>query len=194
MFRAIGLSTRGRRSPTVVSPAAAAGANNVEGARASEEDPLAADDINNDDSSVESLTAAARNPEAADAAAQRARTQVAATAAVAVQQHVPNNEGNQADLDTDFGDNCPITLEPPLDPVTFDGNIHVYSRRALVTWMEREGDGEAISHPLTRVVYPVEEFVEMMMDVTGVRRERIMSERRRLGLPLTADAGVNRAR
>ena len=66
MFRAIGLSTRGRRSPTVVSPAAAAGANNVEGARASEEDPLAADDINNDDSSVESLTAAARNPEAAE--------------------------------------------------------------------------------------------------------------------------------
>eukprot|EP00577_Skeletonema_sp_RCC1716_P007116 CAMPEP_0113419074 /NCGR_PEP_ID=MMETSP0013_2-20120614/26567_1 /TAXON_ID=2843 ORGANISM="Skeletonema costatum, Strain 1716" /NCGR_SAMPLE_ID=MMETSP0013_2 /ASSEMBLY_ACC=CAM_ASM_000158 /LENGTH=560 /DNA_ID=CAMNT_0000306395 /DNA_START=224 /DNA_END=1906 /DNA_ORIENTATION=+ /assembly_acc=CAM_ASM_000158 len=135
---------------------------------AANDDELDADPAEADDDELNDDPAAA-DPAAADAAA-------AAAAAAAVRNlfdaHVP-----------DFEHNCVFTLEPPMDPVTFDIPNQVYERQALMEFIARATTA-SIVHPITRRRYHRNFVHSVITPVTDERLSLIRAERVRLGLPL----------
>ena len=149
------------------------------------DDTRSARNRNDDSSSHSSAANAALLRRNLDRARQReldpARAATAATAArlrgAQAQGNDDNNQGNVS-----FDDICCISLVPPPDPVTLEGHGRIYSRRSLLTWLERCPGNGIFIHPVTREPFSEAEFRARMTPVTGLRLQRIMEERQRQGL------------
>mmetsp|Transcript_15741 Transcript_15741/g.22384 ORF Transcript_15741/g.22384 Transcript_15741/m.22384 type:complete len:232 (+) Transcript_15741:105-800(+) len=115
---------------------------------------------------------ASANPDLSrfSAATQRLQSELQHNNAAAEAPGAHGEEHDEHGSATDFEDNCIILQEPPIDPVTVGDDVqNVFSRQALMTWIESSGNGTFLSHPLTRDIYTSDRLSTDIHPVTGDR-------------------------
>lgn len=152
---------------------------------ASDETGSATDNNNINNGGNESLTAAAAHGEdgASDddvgfASANPILSRLSA-ASQQQQQEGGDDDDDEEDEEDEEINECPLSGEPPIDPVTIDDGNAVYGRQALLTYLQ-DYKGERYDDEFKQGIMTG----ERIHPVTGDRLARIMAERDRRGLPL----------
>jgi len=131
---------------------------------------------------------------------ERAAAAVAAQAQMGMGAHLAAEGGdldsddedeNEGDTNRLFDDRtlnfehiCPITHEAPLNPVLWGPTQQVFERQAVLDYVSSTSNDDFVTHPVTRAIYLLQDFPNVLIPVNDYRRPLIMAERQRLGLEM----------